>query len=482
MLFCYGIAKGGKMLEYLRNAAERPWAKALMFVLIFSFVGWGAAEWIFGSATRDTTLIRVGSAEISAQRFNEERSRQLANMTKDEQRAIYNDAIKSAAFTKSIMSSLTMNQLAMNKAKDMGYVVSDKRIAEEIRKSPYFQSNGEFSPWLFDHVLQQNGLTEKDFARSLRADILRQMALGATTIPVTVPKFAVDAFYNARYAKRDIKYSTIKFSDFKVAEPTVEQLKTYYAQNPKILPETRSVSYVFVAADMNKPDEYDAGFKKAQQVEDMIISGASMKESADKYKVKYVVVPAFARNGKIADKVLAKGLIDKVFAMNSGVESELIELPEGFVILRVEDIHPEHAAEFESVRKELVAEWKKSEQRKNAYVRANEDLIALNGGEMVKNAKSATVSRTEGAPIVVLNAAFAGRNGDNNIIEDGNAFYVLHIDKNIAPKSDDKKKEAIRKELNNLSVHYVSDDYGQFLKRKYPVKVNRKVYDRFIAK
>lgn len=470
------------MLEYLRNAAEKTWAKVLMFVLIFSFVGWGAAEWIFTGSSRDTTLVRVGDSEISVQQYNNERSRQFSAMSKEEQRATYADPAKSEALIKKVIGSLTMNQLAMNRAKDMGYAVSDKRIADEIRSYPQFQNNGKFEPWMFDLVLQNSGMTERDFANALRGDILRQMALGAFSTPVDVPKFAVDAFYNARYAKRDIKYSTIKFADFKVGDPTEEQLKTYYAQHPKIIPEKRAVSYVFLAADMNKPDEYDEGFKKAQQVEDMIISGASMKEAAEKFKIKYVVVPAFARGEKISDKILSDGLIDKVFAMNSGMESELMELKEGFAILRVDDIKAEHNADFESVRKDLVAGWKKSEQRKNAYVRANEDLVALNKGGSLKDAKSATVSRTEGAPIVVLNSAFAGRNGTNVISEDSDAFYVVHIDKNIAPKSDDKKKEAIRTELKNLSAHYVSDDYGQFLKRKYPVKINQRVYDRFITK
>ena len=482
MLFCYGIAKGGKMLEYLRNAAEKTWAKVLMFVLIFSFVGWGAAEWIFTGSSRDTTLVRVGGSEISVQQYNNERSRQFAGMSKDEQRATYADPAKSEALIKKVIGSLTMNQLAMNRAKDMGYAVSDKRIADEIRSYPQFQNNGKFEPWMFDMVLQNSGMTERDFANALRADILRQMALGAFSTPVDVPKFAVDAFYNARYAKRDIKYSTIKFADFKVGDPTDEQLKTYYAQHPKIIPEKRAVSYVFLAADMNKPDEYDEGFKKAQQVEDMIISGASMKEAADKFKIKFVTVPAFARNEKISDKILSDGLVDKVFAMNSGMESELMELKEGFVILRVDDIKAEHNANFESVRKDLISGWKKSEQRKNAYVRANEDLVVLNKGGTLKDAKSATVSRTEGAPIVVLNSAFAERAGANVISEDDDAFYVVHVDKNIAPKSDDKKKDAIRTELKNLSAHYVSDDYGQFLKRKYPVKINQRVYDRFITK
>ena len=470
------------MLEYLRNAAEKTWAKILMFILIFSFVGWGAAEWIFGNVSRDTTLIHVGNADISVQQFNDARSRQLANMSKEEQRAAYTDPAKAAALTQSVMSSLTMNQLALNRAKDLGYVVSDKRIAEEIRSYPQFQNKGEFSSWLFDMVLRQSGMTEQDFANILRADILRQMALGTMTVPVTVPQFAIDAFYNGRYAKREIKYATVKFADFKVSDPTTEQLKAYYAQNPKRIPEKRAVSYVFVAADMNKPDDYDAGYKKAQQVEDMIISGSSMKEAAEKHKIKFVQVPAFARNEKISDKILSDGLIDKVFTMNTGVESELLELKNGFAILRIDDIKAEHNADFESVKKDLVAGWKKVEQRKQAYVSANDKLVDLNSGKSLKDVKSVTVSRTEGAPVNVLSAAFANHLGTNSMVEDVDAFYVLHVDKNIVPKSDSKKKEAIRKELENMSGHYVSDDYGQFLKRKYPVKINQKNYDRFIAK
>lgn len=470
------------MLEYLRNAADKPLAKVLMFILIFSFVGWGAAEWIFGGSMRDTTLVQVGDAEISVQQFNNERSRQLSVMSKDEQKAAYMDPAKSAELTNSVITTLTMNQLALNHAKDLGYVVSDKRIAKEIRLYPQFQSNGEFSSWMFDMVLQSNGMTEQDFANMLRIDIMRQMAVGAENVPLAVPEFAVEAAYNARYAKRDIKYSTVKFADFKIAEPTEEQLKTYYAQNPIIVPEKRSVSYVFVSADMSKPDSYDEGFKKTQKIEDMIISGDSMKTAAEKYKAKFVSVPEFSRNTKLSDKVLTPELVAKIFSMDSGVESELLELKEGFAIVRVDNINAEHNAEFTDVKKDLVGGWKKSEQRKQAYVKANESLIELNKNGELKNAKSASVSRTEGAPISVLNAAFAGKIGDNSLVESGDAFYVLHIDKSVAPKSDKTKKAEIRKELEKMSARFVMDDFSEYLKRRYPVKIKEKNFKRFLTK
>jgi hypothetical protein len=60
------------MLEYLRNASEKPVAKILISILAFSFVGWGVAEWIFGNTVGDNTLIHVGNTDVSAQQFNAE--------------------------------------------------------------------------------------------------------------------------------------------------------------------------------------------------------------------------------------------------------------------------------------------------------------------------------------------------------------------------------------------------------------------------
>lgn len=470
------------MLEYLRNAADKPVAKVLMFVLIFSFVGWGAAEWIFGGVSSDTTLIHVGDADVSLQQFNTERSRVLSEMTKDEQRATYTDPVKSAALTQNVMSTLTMNQLLTNRANDLGLVVSDQKIIDEIKSNPQFQVNGEFVPWMYTMVLQSSGVNEEDIIATVRGNTLRQMVAGVASSPLTVPKFAVDAMYNARYATRNIEYTTVKFEDFKVGTPNEEQLKSYYAQHPQVVPETRSLSYVFVAADMSKPDIYDEGFKNMQQIEDMIISGDSLSDAATKYKAEFVQIKDITRDAKLTDKILSDDLIAKAFSMDPETESEIVELKEGFVILRVDSVNAAHNAEFADVKEGLISDWAKSEQRKQAYVRANEDLVALNGGKKIKNAKSAMVSRTDGAPLAVLSDTFAHRDGENVIVEDKNAFYVLHIEKTILPKADAGKKETLRKELEKTSQSYASDDYSQFLKRHYPVSVNDKVFRRFVAK
>ena len=95
------------MLEYLRNAADKPLAKFLIAILAFSFVGWGVAEWVFGGSRGDTTLVRVGNADVTMQEYNAERSRALAQMTREQQRAVYTDAQTGAQFTARVLGDLS---------------------------------------------------------------------------------------------------------------------------------------------------------------------------------------------------------------------------------------------------------------------------------------------------------------------------------------------------------------------------------------
>ena len=470
------------MLEYLRNASEKPIAKVLIGILMFSFVGWGVAEWVFGGAVSDNTLVTVGGEKISAQQFNNEKSRSLAEMTREQQRETYTDPAAMQKFTDGILEKLSSQQMAENRANDLGFVVSDKRIATEIRQFPEFQENGKFSTFLFDTVLVNSGLTETEFANYLRGQVLRSMVLGSMSVPMAVPQFAKTAAYNVRYGTREIEYSTVGFNTFNVGTPTDEQLRAFYNQNPHTVPESRNVSYVLIPAKMDQPDSYDAAFATAQKVEDDIISGDAMDAAAKRHNVKFVSIDDLHADAVLKDDVMNSAMISRMFHIDEGTESELIETKSGFVIARVDKVIPEHNADFDTVKSGLTNAWRAAEQKKQAYVRANELLVDLNKGNALQGKKSVTASRTSGAPVAVLNAAFNGAQGTNIIVEDNGAFYVLHIGAEKMPVLDTVKMANIQTEMQNTSARQITDDYNAFLKRQYPVKVNERVYNRFFAK
>ena len=190
---------------------------------------------------------------------------------------------------------------------------------------------------------------------------------------------------------------------------------------------------------------------------------------------------AFGRDNRPVDKVLTDSMVAKIFDMDEGLESEMIETKDGFLFVRVDKVNPSHTADFEAVKKSLIADWKKAEQKKQAYVRANELLVELNDGGRLANAKVATVSRALGAPVEVLVPAFRNNVGQNSIEEGADAFYVLKVNKAIAPVVDTKKMADLREEVQNMSNLGVAADYDAFLKREYPIEINEKVYDRFLG-
>lgn len=470
------------MLEYLRNAADKPVAKILIGILAFSFVGWGVAEWIFGGVAGDTTLVSVGSNEITMQQFNLEKSRELSNMTREQQRELYSNAEAVQIFNDKILSNLTTQAMTENHAKKLGFFVTDARIASEIRAFPEFQLNGSFSTYLFDNVLANSGYTEAAFAEVLRNQILRSYVLGMISVPLKVPDFAFVAAYNARYKQRQIDYTTVKFSDFKVNEPTEEQLKEFYAQHPHVIPEQRTVSYVLISADMNKPDSYDEAYEQAIHVEDDIIAGETLQESANRNKAKYISLGTFDSENAPQDDIMTESMISRIFTMDEGLESEIIETDKGFVIVRVDKIIPSHNADFSSVKNNILSDWKHEEQRKQAYLRANELLIDLNKTGNLTGKKTVKVSRTDGAPTDVLTATFNSDLKTNSIVPGSNAFYVLHIEKEFTPKPNSEKREDLNKELEKFYMEEIAEDYNNFLIREYPVKINKKVFDRFFDK
>ena len=469
------------MLEYLRNASEKPIAKVLITILAFSFVGWGVAEWIFGNVMSDTTLVRVGGDKVTVQQYNMERSRELATMSRDEMRNVYIDPVAAEKFQNDIISKLTTQTMVEKRGRELGFIVSDRRIAREIREYPEFQDNGAFSTLKFDTVLRNSGYSEADFAEILRANVLRSMVLGSMSAPIKTPKFATSTMYNARYAERDIDYTTVKFDDFKVGKPTDDDLRTFYATHPQTVAETRSASYVLIPADMSKPDEYSDAYDTAIKVEDAIIGGDSLKDAASKHKSKFVSLKPFSAGNLPSDDVLNDAMISKLFTMDEGSESELIETKSGIVIMRLDKITPAHTAEFDSVKKTLADDWTREEQRKQAYVRANDILVDVNAGKPMANKKSTNVSRTSGAPDDVLVAAFKSNIVTSSIVPGKNAFYVMTVKSNAKPTVDSKRSADLEKEVAKISARGITDDYNSFLIRENPVRVNEKVYRRFLG-
>ncbi len=487
------------MLEKLHNASETIWAKILMGILIFSFVGWGVANWIFGENMMDTNLATVGNTSVSTMEFDREINRQMAQMSKAMQKSIYTDNVAKKYFSEQVFNNMVSRILLEQRANDIKLNVSDRYIASIIKDSPEFMENGFFSTEKFDAILAANQISEREFADVLRNQVLREMLLRGLLGGTYVSNFILTEEYQSRNETRDIDWAIVKFDDFNISQkPTEDNLKETYAKLKPMLPEYRSVSYIFIPEkNIKNPDDYTKTYAVAQKVEDAIISGEDMKKTAEKFKVKFGKTAPFSiqkkgKDGKsINDNIIDDKILNLVFTMESGIENPLMELNDGFLIIRVDEIEPAMATPFESVRPQIEKEWAESEKEKLAYIRANEILKELHSGVDFKDASKkasgvypdAKITRKSSSifPAEVLNTAFNSSLGTRTIAAGNRAFYVVAVNQKSNPAVSSEKLNSIRQETSNLVAKMITDDYTNFLQTKYPLKLNEKMFKKLFS-
>ncbi|MDR0319216.1 MAG: SurA N-terminal domain-containing protein [Rickettsiales bacterium] len=488
------------MLQQLRNANETIWAKILMGILIFSFVGWGAASWIFGDTATDDSIISVGGDKVRIADFEAERNRQFAQMERAMKKSIYSDKVVGLYFSQQILSNLASRMLLDRRAEDIGLGVSRQAIAAMIKNAPEFQSNGFFSTDKFDAVLAANNISEDAFVEVLRRQMLREMLLSGVSEGVRAPEFMVKVLYDMRFETRKIDYAAIKFDDFAVsAKPTEEDLQRIYAMSKQMVPEFRTFAIAKIAVkNMESPDEYDAAFARAQKMEDALIGGATLAEAAAKVDAKITELKPItiqkktATGADVAEPALNENLTNELFGLDEGADTSIIELKDGFAIVRVMKIDFSHAVPFEDMKTQLAELWVEEQKEQQAYLRANAIIKELNENPEASfrsaAAKAGARNYQVGAQIArtmtsvfpeeVLNQSFAAKTGSNILIPGRRAFYVSSVRGVSVPKSDPEKLAAIKSEADSMISRMIMDDYTGFLSRQYPIRTNTRVFNR----
>ncbi|MGN6767299.1 MAG: SurA N-terminal domain-containing protein [Rhizobiaceae bacterium] len=122
--------------------------------------------------------------------------------------------------------------------------------------------------------------------------------------------------------------------------------------------------------------------------EDARAGGATMREAADKLKLKVVTIDAIDREGRAPDGTVIKDLpeseqlIKDAFESDKGIENDPITTKDdGFIYYEVQDIKQAHDRTLDEVRAKVVADWKAEEATSRLGAKAT---------EMEKKAKAGT--------------------------------------------------------------------------------------------
>lgn len=167
------------VLQSIRERLTGILAFVILGILVVPFALVGVNEYFTSSS--GNIVARVNEAEITFNDFNQSFSNYRRRM-----QSIMGAAYDPVEYDQLIirrehLDSLIDQELITQAAQSMGLDVDDDTLAEEIRKIPAFQVEGQFNTDVYQSRLQAQGLSPKQFQREMRSQfVIGQMPQNIT--------------------------------------------------------------------------------------------------------------------------------------------------------------------------------------------------------------------------------------------------------------------------------------------------------------
>jgi peptidyl-prolyl cis-trans isomerase D len=238
------------------------------------------------------------------------------------------------------------------------------------------------------------------------------------------------------------------------------------------------------------------------KIEDLLASGATLSEIADKLKLSYQVVDQVDREGRKPDGSAVtlprqKELLNAAFATDAGVENDPIDAQDdGVIWYEVMGVVPEQLKPFDQVKDQVAKDWRAHEARTRTAKYAQDLVTSLNSGKTLEDvAKDLNVEvltsdplKRESITVNVLPASVAqafalpekGYGSGPSGVDEGR--IVFQVDKVTPPAPISATElERIKKQVTLLMSQDAIEEYSGALEKRYGVTINQQALAKLIG-
>ncbi|HID65665.1 MAG TPA: formiminotransferase, partial [Aquificaceae bacterium] len=151
-----------------------------------------------------------------------------------------------------VLNSLITREVLYQKAKELGWFVSDEEIIESIKNNKLFKEEGKFSLKKYKEVLNRFNLTPEEYEEILRKSLMALKVMNFINYGVYVLPDEIEIQKVFRIAYFDGKLYLISSKDVKVDyEPTEQEIRKYYEENKENYKGQRTATvmiiFIFIA-------------------------------------------------------------------------------------------------------------------------------------------------------------------------------------------------------------------------------------------
>lgn len=219
------------MQKHKKYLVVTIWVSTIAFVGA-GFVGWGAYDF---NKSRATSIAKVGNIDISYQRFQQAYSQLFNYYSQMSGRQLSEDEANQLGLANAAAQGLIRETLLLNYAADLGLVVSDEELINELIKTPSFQKDGVFDTKTYQSALQRAQITPKEYENELRDNLLIKKlfdAIGLKADNAAEQALSADMFMSDTIKARVILASAPQINEDEIKQ-SWEKSKDLYLSSQK---------------------------------------------------------------------------------------------------------------------------------------------------------------------------------------------------------------------------------------------------------
>lgn len=369
------------MLQIFRDKSQSTFIQAIVLVIALVFVFWGVGANMMDS--REAAIV-VNDEEISFQEYQRVYDQLLSNYRQQFGGSVPDELLKSLGLSEQVQGQLIQQVLLRQGAADMGLLVSAPEVQKNIQETIQFQENNSFNMDKYKSLLTANRLTPHKYEASQRVDMLSAKGVQAIgSFATTVTEAEITDLY--QQAKESVDLNFVKISPESFTAKVIiedssltawfEQNKENYKTPPKV--KLKFLSFKYNTDSNNKADV----FKEANDAYEGIISAGSLQEYANLHPETAINdTDFFSQSAPPENLDNAQVVQNKAFSLKAGELSSLIESPAGYSILFAEATQEPEIPAFDTVKKEVTADYKVAQSKILALEKSKAMLTELQGG------------------------------------------------------------------------------------------------------
>ena len=382
------------MLQRIRDGFGRSIIIVILGLISVSFIFWGIDFNFIGP----DYAAKVNGEKIPLAEF--ERNLQAEQSNFLELYRIELDEQIRRQLRASVIERLVSQRALSQRVRDLGYRVSDERLAESVQSIPLFQIGGEFSMDMLRSQLAFQGISVAAFEEMQRAQLeLLDLQNGIVNASFVTPD-EYRRYVELVNQRREVGYATFEVASFlegvEVTDEQVEEhyqefrdrymteeaaeieyvelrrddiaaqievdeqtLRDYYERRRSEFrtEEERSASHILITPEAGESDEEARA--RAEALVERIRAGEDFEALAAEHSDDAGTASSGGSLGWIARGMLEGPFEDALYAMEAvGDVSDPVKTDFGWHIIRFDDLRAGEERSFEEVRDQLANEYR----------------------------------------------------------------------------------------------------------------------------